>query len=301
VSLSTKRPSSNRRDPSNDVNSRERRIAFDDGAETILESWGSGGPNLLCLHGMTSSRKAWRRTAAAMEPAYVVHAYDQRGHGDAAATKGPMTFARIVRDCLEVAGAIPGGVDTLIGHSWGGAIALLAGLELGVLGVVAIDPMFRARRAGWAAYWHEQMDPILGLRGAERERKIVEEYRNLPGVEVEAKIHALRNMTIEPLIGIGVENGADEGKLDLREAIVDYPKPLLVMLADESESVVHQEEVDFIRLHGGPNVTLRVFPGQGHSLHRTAFDDYIRALSAFIGAPFGTSSASYGEAEPRRR
>jgi pimeloyl-ACP methyl ester carboxylesterase len=264
----------------------QRRITFDDGKTTTLETWGSGGPNILCLHGMTSSRKAWNRTAGSLELAYTVHAYDQRGHGDSAQIRGPMTFKRIVRDCIEVQDAIPGGIDILIGHSWGGAIAILAGLQMGVSRIVAIDPMFRPwGRASWAEHWHERMDPILNLHGADRERKIIDEYKDLPDIEIQAKIHALQHMTIDPLIGIGVENGADEGKLDLRESIVNYPKPLLFMLADEKESVVHRDDVEFIRRNGGTNVTVRVFPGQGHSLHRTGFDEYMRVLDAFISVP----------------
>ncbi|MGH7660077.1 MAG: alpha/beta fold hydrolase [Vulcanimicrobiaceae bacterium] len=269
------------------MNAHERRIVFDDGAATILETWGTGGPSVLCLHGMTSSRKSWQRSAGALELAYVVHAYDQRGHGDAAAVRGPMSFARIVRDCIEITDAIPGGIDTLIGHSWGGAVALLAGLKLGVSRVVAIDPLFRPRRdnrngSSWTEYWHEQMDPMFALHGADRERKVIEDYRDLPDIEIQAKIHALRNMTIDPLVGIGQENGADEDKLDLRKTIVNYPKPLLMMLADQAESVVRADDVDFIRRHGGSNVTVRVFEGRGHSLHRTGFDEYMRVLNAFI-------------------
>jgi pimeloyl-ACP methyl ester carboxylesterase len=264
----------------------QRQITFDDGAKTVLETWGSTGPNVLCLHGMTSSRKSWLRTAGSMELAYAVHAYDQRGHGDAAAIRGPMTFARIVRDCMEVQDEIAGGVDTLIGHSWGAATAILAGLKMPCSRVVAIDPLFRPRaRGSWAEYWHEQMDPILNLHGAERERAVIEEYKGLPDVEIDAKIHAYRDMSIEPLIAIGEQNGADEGKLDLRETIVNYPKPILFMLADENESVVQPEDVEFIRKHGGTNVTVRVFPGQGHSLHRTAFEEYMHVLDAFISVP----------------
>lgn len=263
----------------------QREITFDDGVTTVLETWGSGGPNVLCLHGMTSSRKSWARVAGGMELAYAVHAYDQRGHGDLAAVLGPMTFARIVRDCVQAHDAIPGGVDTLIGHSWGGATALLAGLALPVSRVVSIDPLFHVRRLSWHDYWHEQMDPMLSVHGVDRERKIMEEYAGLPQIEIDGKIHALRNMTIEPLLRIGDENGADAGKLDFRETIVNYPKPLLMMLADPEESVVHPDDVAFIRAHGGPNVTVHVFEGQGHSPHRTGYDDFMRVLDAFISVP----------------
>ena len=263
----------------------QREITFDDGVTTVLESWGSGGPNVLCLHGATSSRKSWARVAGGMELAYAVHAYDQRGHGDLAAVHGPMKFTRLVRDCAQAQDAIAGGIDTLIGHSWGGATALLAGLELPVSRVVAIDPLFHVRRLSWHDYWHEGMDAIFAVHGADRERKIMEDYAGLPQIEIDAKIHALRNMVIDPLLRIGDENGADEGKLDLREAIVNYPKPLLMMLADPEESVVHADDVAFIRQHGGANVTVHVFEGQGHSPHRTAFEDFMRVLDAFLSVP----------------
>lgn len=267
------------------MNARERTITFDDGASTILETWGTGGPNVVCLHGITSSRKSFARTAGAMELAYTVHAYDQRGHGDAAGVKGPMTLARSVRDCAEVADAIPGGIDTLIGHSWGGAVAILAGLELPVSRVVAIDPMFHVRRKNWEARWSEELREIFAAQGAERERAILKEYAEFTELDLQGKIHALAHMTLEPILRIGSENGADEGGIDLRETVVNYPKPLLLLLADPAESVVHPDDVAFIREHGGPRVTTHVFSGQGHSLHRTAFDEYMQAVNAFVGVP----------------
>jgi pimeloyl-ACP methyl ester carboxylesterase len=267
----------------------EREIVFDDDAKTILERWGSGGPNVLCLHGMTSSRKSWERMAGALELAYTVWAYDMRGHGDAAQVEGPMTFERIVRDCEQVADAIPGGIDTLIGHSWGGAIAILGGIRMPVSRVIAIDPMFHEhgsrKGGGWERYWREQMESTLALRGKEREWKIMNDYHERPDIEIQAKIHALRSMTMEPLLAIGRDNGADDGKIDLRESIVNYPKPMLMLLADTAESVVHEEDVEFIGLHAGPNVAVRVFAGEGHSLHRTAFEETMKVVYAFLGTP----------------
>ncbi|MBV8152124.1 MAG: alpha/beta hydrolase, partial [Candidatus Eremiobacteraeota bacterium] len=260
----------------------ERRIVFDDGATTILEGWGSGGPAVLFLHGITSSRKSWQRTAGAMELAYTVYAYDQRGHGDAAHVTAPMSFERSVRDCAQVADAIPGGIDTLVGHSWGGAVALLAGLRLPVSRVVAIDPLFCYRGHDWAGRMRKDFGSVFEFEGAERERAILEQWADLAPADLDGKIHALRSMSFEPLVAIGRENGADDDKLDLRETIVNYPRPLLVMLADQKDSVVAAEDVEFIRRHGGRNVTVHVFEGAGHSLHRAAFDDFMRALNAFL-------------------
>ncbi|MDQ6779717.1 MAG: alpha/beta hydrolase, partial [Candidatus Eremiobacteraeota bacterium] len=103
-------------------------IALSDGAQTTLESWGKRGSAVLCVHGITSSRKAWLRTAHVLGERFRVFAYDQRGHGDSAAVTGNMSLERSLADVRDVAAAI-GEPVALIGHSWGGAVVLLAGLE----------------------------------------------------------------------------------------------------------------------------------------------------------------------------
>jgi pimeloyl-ACP methyl ester carboxylesterase len=95
-------------------------------------------------------------------------------------------------------------------------------------------------------------------------------------------VHALRNMTIEPVVALGAENGADAGKWDLREVVRGYPKPLLLLLADPSDSVVSPEDAAFVREAGGANVMVEVFEGEGHTLHRTAFDRFAASVSAFL-------------------
>src|ERR1700677_2426453 len=80
-----------------------RTIVLDDGATTTLERWGDSGPVMLCVHGMTSSRKAWLRLAQRFADRYQVMAYDQRGHGDSVAIPGPMTLERGVQDLRDVA------------------------------------------------------------------------------------------------------------------------------------------------------------------------------------------------------
>src|ERR1700761_818483 len=107
--------------------STRRSVDLGGGDTTTLEQWGEGGPALLCVHGIGSSRKSWARTAEFFAASYRVYAYDQRGHGDSAAITGPMTHAQLVADLETVARAIDGPLAALIGHSWGGAMVLKAG------------------------------------------------------------------------------------------------------------------------------------------------------------------------------
>jgi pimeloyl-ACP methyl ester carboxylesterase len=265
------------------VRSTQRTVDLGDGDATTLEQWGESGPALLFVHGIGSSRKSWVRTAEALAGSYRVFAYDQRGHGDSATIAGPMTHAQSVRDLLAVARAIDGEIFALIGHSWGGTVVLKAGHEVGCVRVIAIDPMIHYVSGQWTADFVDDLVPLLTGPKEARERAVRAMFAGLPAVEVDAKVHALRNMSIEPIVALGAENGADAGKWDVREIVRAYPKPLLLLLADPSDSVVAPEDVAFVRESGGSNVTIDVFEGEGHALHRTAFERFAAAAKTFLG------------------
>src|ERR1700722_158590 len=150
----------------------DRTVALGDGFETRLESWGSAGPIVLCVHGITSSRRSWTRLGETLAPDHRVYAYDQRGHGDSAAILGPMTLQRSVADLAAVALALPGQVDLLIGHSWGGAVAIRGGRSIGVVKVLAIDPMIRVTPGTFESDYVHALRPLYATHRNEREAGI---------------------------------------------------------------------------------------------------------------------------------
>jgi pimeloyl-ACP methyl ester carboxylesterase len=262
----------------------QRTIALGNGDITTLEQWGETGPAVLCVHGIASSRKSWVRTAEALAGSYRLFAYDQRGHGDSAAIDGAMTHEQSLLDLTAVANAISGGVHALIGHSWGGAIVIKGGRRLDVSRVLAIDPMIHQAKGAWAADFVDDLVPLFAVPPAEREAPIRAMFAGLPPVEIDAKVHAMQHMTLDPIVALGADNGADAGNWDLRDELRDYPKSLLLLLADPSDSVVFPDDVAFVREHGGPNVAIEVFEGEGHTLHRTAFERFARTAEAFLRA-----------------
>lgn len=259
-------------------------VDLGDGNRTHLEVWGESGPVLLCVHGIGSSRKSWARTADYFAANYRVCAYDQRGHGDSAAVTGPMSLERCAADLEAVAQAVGSAPLALIGHSWGGAVVLTGGRRIPCRGVVAVDPMIRVAPGTWAAEYVVDVEPILAVAPNARAPVIREFFESLPPVEIAAKVHAMRDMTIETLLALGDDNEVDAGKWDLREVVRGYPKPLRLLLADPAESVVAAEDLAFVRERGGPNVSVEVFDGEGHTLHRTAFDRFAGEVAAFLRA-----------------
>jgi pimeloyl-ACP methyl ester carboxylesterase len=259
-----------------------RTIDLGDGDVTTLEQWGESGPAVLCVHGIASSRKSWVRTAEALAGSYRVFAYDQRGHGDSARIGGPMTHEQSLLDLTAVASAISGGVYALIGHSWGGAIVIKGGRRLDVTRVLAIDPMIRQAKGAWAADFVDDLVPLFAVPPVEREAPIRAMFAGSPAIEIDAKVHAMQHMTIDPIVALGADNDADAGKWDLRDDVRAYPKSLLLLLADPSGSVVFPDDVAFVREYGGANVTIDVFEGEGHTLHRSAFERFAGAADAFL-------------------
>jgi pimeloyl-ACP methyl ester carboxylesterase len=259
----------------------DRVIQLDDGARTHLTQWGDSGPILLCVHGITSSRMTWWRFAEHFAGSYRVFAYDQRGHGDSANVHGPMTLERSLRDLAEVTAAIGEPIHALIGHSWGGAVVIRGGRETAYERVIAIDPMVKVIPGTWFTEFVDDLREPFSIAPAEREPVIRAFYKTLPPIEIEGKVHAMRTMSIDPIISLGEVNGVEKGRWDLRHDLADYPKPLKLDVAGV-DGVMSADDLAFARDHGGPNVTIDVFEGEGHSLQRTAFEKFAEKAAAFL-------------------
>jgi pimeloyl-ACP methyl ester carboxylesterase len=126
-----------------------RRVVLESGATTTVECWGDAGPAILCVHGISSSRRDFTRLGEALASTHRVFAYDQRGHGDAETT-APMTLDVLAADLRSVADSI-GTVAAVVGHSWGGAVALVGGPKI-ARALVLVDPMIRVAAGPFGAW-----------------------------------------------------------------------------------------------------------------------------------------------------
>jgi len=253
-------------------------VTLGDGQKTICDKYGERGPVLLCVHGISSSRLTWARLGERLAGSYQVYSYDQRGHGDSAGVLGPMTIERSVRDLVTVASLLPT-VDLIVGHCWGGAVALASVRLLDPVRVLALDPIIRIRPG---TYEREYVNPdvrvLFGTEGIHREARIREKTGALDPLDGDADVHAMRDMSLAVIERLGTHNSAEEGGWDLRDRVVDFPYPLTIVRAGV-DSVVSDDDADFLLQRGGKNVKLNVFEGEGHSLHRSAFER-VAALAA---------------------
>jgi pimeloyl-ACP methyl ester carboxylesterase len=228
---------------------------------------------------MTSSRRSWERLAAHLAGRFRVVAYDQRGHGDSHDVAG-MALARGVRDVANVVAAVGEPIDVLLGHSWGGAVAIEAGLQIPVWRVAAIDPMIRQVDEAWYLEYLDELREDFSLEGEARDARVREAHAEWSPVDVEAKVHAVRAMSISPIEALMFENPPEAW--DLRKFVATYDKPLWLAMAAPGEGINEAATLEEIAQNHSPTVEISTFPKAGHNLHRTNFEAFAAGLDDFL-------------------
>jgi len=89
----------------------------------------AGQPVLLLLHGLSSSGSSWGPFAATLPGDVSWLAPDLPGHGRSP-SEPPYSFGQFAYACARAAAELPPGPLTVVGHSLGGAVALLLGTGL---------------------------------------------------------------------------------------------------------------------------------------------------------------------------
>jgi pimeloyl-ACP methyl ester carboxylesterase len=107
------------------VEPQERRIAVS-GLTFRVREWPGDGPPVVLAHGLASNSRIWDEVAPRLADRFHVVALDQRGHGlsDRPADQD-YSFEAVTADLHGVIMALGLGRSTIVGHSWGGNVALV--------------------------------------------------------------------------------------------------------------------------------------------------------------------------------
>lgn len=151
----------------------ELRAAVPEG--TISGSLAGDGPPALVLHGGPGLSDYTASLAAELDDAFTVIRYTQRGLAPST-TAGPFTVSRHVADAIAVLDAAGADRAYVIGHSWGGHLAMhLAVRHPGrLLGMVVVDPLGAVPDGGLSDMGQsltERMRPEAMARAQELEER----------------------------------------------------------------------------------------------------------------------------------
>ncbi len=177
-------------------------------------SWGAEQTELPCmllLHGITSSAQSWVRVGPALANRYRVYALDQRGHGESIKpTAGAYSLRHSADDAQAFLEDIGLERPVLIGHSWGGATAIV--LASGTV-TEACTRLF-ADNSGNPAYSFGRGDPEkraanytkdIGRPPDVLREEIAAGSTSWTQADIEGKIVALQRVTREAVVSVFAE------------------------------------------------------------------------------------------------
>jgi pimeloyl-ACP methyl ester carboxylesterase len=251
------------------------------GLRLAYRTWGAPqAPPVLLVHGITSSSLSWARVGPALGAQYRVVAVDLKGHGDCDRPPAGYRLEDQAAEVAQVAGAL--GIDRarVIGHSWGGAIAVHLATSAGLVErLVLEDPsivMTPERAATVGAGYAAQM----GLPPAEAQAQAPQLRR--PGwtdVDVAGKVDAMIKGSADAVRAVFAGGGWDVRPLYRRIAC-----PTLLLLAEPAlGSIVPPDVLAEVRA-AQPSMQVTTIPQADHNVHRTQFEAFLAAVELFLAA-----------------
>ena len=215
----------------------------------------------LLIHGLSSNSSTWWRIADALKDnGWDVTTPDLRGHG---------TADRAASYALEdYAGDLPDGPwDLIVGHSLGGAIAVLRAATTKQL--VLLDPVLEVQAEDFDAIKADQLAELQLTEESIRASKPLWSEKDL----------ALKITAIAQVDPTAVERTfSDNLRWNVLEAARALDVPTLILGADPSVSSLLPIATAEALVAANPLVEYRLVEGAGHSVHRDRPDVVIEAI-----------------------
>jgi pimeloyl-ACP methyl ester carboxylesterase len=255
----------------------------------------AGEPPIVLVHGVTLRSEDWENIFPRLATRYRVVAYDARGHGKSG--RAPRyALDDLVGDLVRLLREIVKAPSILIGHSIGGATALVAAAREPALlrGLVLEDPWLAQYRDGkWRVSYFTKLRAALDQR--EDPRAFVRAVGALPlpepGPRGERTVGEVRGFYSAERLSTYYKN-VDPAVVDQiltrdqagSAAIADAPSKLhvpVLLLAAGTGSAMAEGEADRLASSLG-DVKLMKFPGVGHRIHGLRPEPFLEALEPFL-------------------
>lgn len=248
---------------------------------------------LVLLHGATFRAEDWENIFPRLATRYRVIAYDARGHGKSGRAAS-YTVDALAGDLHRIL-ALVGRQAIVIGHSLGGATALLAAAQdpRPFRALVLEDPVVSLYGTGWRGAYYEALRAVLAVQSEPAALKAAVAKLPLPapGPHGERTVGEVRGFysperlatyyaDVDPAFVEAFIAGDPTGRAALEAAVV--PVPTLLLAADPKDSALAPHEAE--RFGAQKGVQVQRFPGQGHRIHGIRPELFLEMLEPFLRA-----------------
>lgn len=249
-------------------------------------SWGTEHaerPSMLLLHGVTSSALSWVRVGPALADRYRVYAFDMRGHGDSIKpAPGSYSLRHTADDALAFINALELERPVVMGHSWGGATAIVLATGVGsqqsapdLACLILEDP---AHAIGRSKEHVAEYTKDIGRPAAELRPEITANNPGWTSADIEGKIDALQKVTPEAVISVYTERGQTG---DLLKQLANIAAPTLLLRAALS-STLNDADWERAKRYLPEHSRAVEIVGAAHNIHRSKFDAFMQVVNAFL-------------------
>ncbi len=255
------------------------------------------GPDVVLIHGLTGDLSIWFLCKAiqALSATHRVTAYDLRGHGYSEATATGSTSADHAADELGLMDALGTRRAKLVGHSFGGVIALhaavLAPERVGA--VVLSDPYFPALRhledvsrwGHWENFRQEARNAGVELSDEHWYDlgKFFDQVLHLDGERLLRFRHAVGLPALNRLLRLGRTTCGDDSKVEAgltAERIAGMARPTLALYGEFSPFLATARFL----AEQLPDCRAAIVPGAKHRAPQENPEGFVRLLEEFLNA-----------------
>jgi pimeloyl-ACP methyl ester carboxylesterase len=253
-------------------------------------SWGTEHPNhpgMLLLHGITSSALSWVRVGPALADRYRVYAIDMRGHGESARPPaGAYGLRQTADDAAAFIEALKLERPVVIGHSWGGATAMMlaSGAEsdqpVPALAHVILEDPAQAIGEGDLEARKVLFTKDIGRPAEDLRPEIASSSPGWTDADIEGKIHALQHVSREAVASVIDEAGSSGNLLPLLAKIT---APTLLLRADGGlDTTMNEAAWEQARRYLPAHSRAVEIKGATHNIHRSRFEAFMQAVNDFL-------------------
>ena len=246
-------------------------------------------PTLFLLHGLTDSREGWGPAVAHWGQSYSIVAVDQRGHGESPRFTDEQLAGHpgdlLVDDAIGLLEQL-GEAPVVVGHSLGGAVALVAAVRRPdlVRGVVLEDPapLGPGEQLRDAARGREYADSLGESIAATNDQELVEARRRKHPTWREDELLATgraEQQTDRRFLEHGEWKPTTPWPKLFEELIV----PVLVLSGDAMDEVCVDDTLEKgIAESGNENLVLVRIRSAGHCIRREQPERFFEAVDAWL-------------------
>jgi pimeloyl-ACP methyl ester carboxylesterase len=274
----------------------DRLIVAPDGVPiAVFQSGSAGGPPLILVHGATADHTTWRTSGPLLAARHAIHAIDRRGRG-ASGDGGPDEPYRIEREYDDLAAVVDavaaeaGARVDVVGHSYGGRIALGAALR-----TENVRRLVSYEGAPPAGEGQGYQDADAGtvrrverlVAAGDRDAALAMFMRDIVGMP-EPDLDAFRADPIWPRRAAAIDTTirelrAETGPAGALATLGAVRQPVLQVLGGAStEPFAAATRALDARLRNGRIVTIA---GARHAAHHSHAVEFVAAVEAFLADP----------------